>query len=447
MEAPPKQYFNSSKLDEIVLNYPIRPRDMSPQDRELEMQNRRCFLDFVRGLLNLNPIERWSPMQAAQHPFITGRPFTGPFVPPVATAPIPVAAAPGHKPRAVPSSPSAARWARPRANTLSSLSLQDVPPQIQRLAAANKETNAPGVVPADRRSELPVPSDHQAASTSINDHGTLPLEAAAISGGDDYLLSTSVSPMMGAGSVGRGRKDSLPLGGMTPSEVQASSSAAASVHQQAYRTAKAPAGTADASHVDRMGTYVSNRRASQPVVAWAGRYAAGRPGNVASAAGIVPASLPNAVWYGPEPFGMSPSGSAQDPSLFMAVDSAKGTPRTTRSSASLYYNNRRGSRDGASGLEGGTSIAPNTGWRSPIGAAGNAHNGGGRRGSIPGDGVSVNRGRRPSSSALSVGDGLLEDEMEVEMGSGSSSMMDVLDEVEEPEPPVGRSNRRGRLAQ
>lgn len=46
------------------------------------MNNRRAFVDFVQGLLNLNPIERWSPQQAKLHPFITGEPMTKPFVPP-----------------------------------------------------------------------------------------------------------------------------------------------------------------------------------------------------------------------------------------------------------------------------------------------------------------------------------------------------------------------------
>ncbi len=44
-----------------------------------EMGNRRAFVDFVEGLLNLDPIKRWSPQQAAKHPFITGEKFTGKF--------------------------------------------------------------------------------------------------------------------------------------------------------------------------------------------------------------------------------------------------------------------------------------------------------------------------------------------------------------------------------
>ena len=46
------------------------------------MANRRALIDFVEGLLNLDPIQRWSPQQAAKHPFITGEKFTGPFQPP-----------------------------------------------------------------------------------------------------------------------------------------------------------------------------------------------------------------------------------------------------------------------------------------------------------------------------------------------------------------------------
>jgi len=49
----------------------------------IEMNNRIAFIDFVRGLLNINPLERWSPQQAKLHPFITQQKFTGPFVPPM----------------------------------------------------------------------------------------------------------------------------------------------------------------------------------------------------------------------------------------------------------------------------------------------------------------------------------------------------------------------------
>lgn len=47
------------------------------------MSNRVAFIDFVRGLLNINPLERWTPQQAKLHPFITQQKFTQPFVPPM----------------------------------------------------------------------------------------------------------------------------------------------------------------------------------------------------------------------------------------------------------------------------------------------------------------------------------------------------------------------------
>lgn len=46
----------------------------------IEAANRAAFIDFVQGLLNLNPIERWSPQQARLHPFITGEKFTRPYI-------------------------------------------------------------------------------------------------------------------------------------------------------------------------------------------------------------------------------------------------------------------------------------------------------------------------------------------------------------------------------
>lgn len=45
------------------------------------MSNRVAFIDFVHGLLNINPLERWTPQQARTHPFITQQKFTGPFQP------------------------------------------------------------------------------------------------------------------------------------------------------------------------------------------------------------------------------------------------------------------------------------------------------------------------------------------------------------------------------
>lgn len=46
------------------------------------MANRVAFIDFVKGLLQIDPELRWSPQQARLHPFVLGEPLKAPFVPP-----------------------------------------------------------------------------------------------------------------------------------------------------------------------------------------------------------------------------------------------------------------------------------------------------------------------------------------------------------------------------
>ncbi|CAN8096604.1 unnamed protein product [Discula destructiva] len=82
-EQPSKKYFQAETLPEIIKSYPMPRKNMKPQEVEREMNNRIAFIDFVRGLLTINPLERWSPQQAKLHPFITQSKFTGPFVPPM----------------------------------------------------------------------------------------------------------------------------------------------------------------------------------------------------------------------------------------------------------------------------------------------------------------------------------------------------------------------------
>ncbi|WVR07762.1 hypothetical protein IAU60_004805 [Kwoniella sp. DSM 27419] len=82
-EQPSKQYFKQSKLKDIIMEYPFAKRNAKQSDIDKEMSMRRSFVDFAEGLLNMDPIKRWSPQQAAKHPFITGDKFTGPFQPTV----------------------------------------------------------------------------------------------------------------------------------------------------------------------------------------------------------------------------------------------------------------------------------------------------------------------------------------------------------------------------
>lgn len=100
-EQPSKKYFNSITLPDIIKNYPMPRKNMKQNEVErgrlpaediglttnsddpTEMSNRMAFIDFAQGLLNLNPLERWTPSQARLHPFITQAKYTGPFVPPM----------------------------------------------------------------------------------------------------------------------------------------------------------------------------------------------------------------------------------------------------------------------------------------------------------------------------------------------------------------------------
>ncbi|KAI0400884.1 kinase-like domain-containing protein [Xylaria palmicola] len=82
-EQPSKKYFQASTLPEIIKTYPLPRKNMKPNEVEREMNNRTAFIDFVRGLLTISPLERWSPQQAKLHPFITQQKYTGPFVPPM----------------------------------------------------------------------------------------------------------------------------------------------------------------------------------------------------------------------------------------------------------------------------------------------------------------------------------------------------------------------------
>ncbi|KZT42450.1 kinase-like protein [Sistotremastrum suecicum HHB10207 ss-3] len=94
-EQPGKQYFKANTLPEIINMAPMPPsRSSSSQARpssteiEREANNRAAFTDFCLGLLNLNPMERWTPQQARNHPFITGEKFVKRFqvLPPPAPA-------------------------------------------------------------------------------------------------------------------------------------------------------------------------------------------------------------------------------------------------------------------------------------------------------------------------------------------------------------------------
>jgi len=148
-EQPSKIYFNGDTLDEIINLYPITRKGLSQREIDKEMQNRTVFIDFLHGLLNLNPLERWSPQEARYHPFITGEKYLGPYVPStrIKSVPmsIPLNSYSNNSSVSNSSTPitisTKSNTRRPRANTISSSRVQNVPPQLQRLAAFNPQNN------------------------------------------------------------------------------------------------------------------------------------------------------------------------------------------------------------------------------------------------------------------------------------------------------------------
>jgi len=82
-------YFNQVKLDDIILGYPYR-KNLTKDEKSEEQSLRLALINFVRGLIEIDPKKRWTPLQASQHPFLTGKPFTQPYHPPPLTHNTPI---------------------------------------------------------------------------------------------------------------------------------------------------------------------------------------------------------------------------------------------------------------------------------------------------------------------------------------------------------------------
>ncbi|KAI9259303.1 kinase-like domain-containing protein [Sporodiniella umbellata] len=93
-----KKLFPHRHLREIILGHHGGRKMMSREEGERrkrfpvdatvealeiaeEQKRRECILDFLRGVLEMNPLRRWTPQQARQHPFISQGEYVGPFEP------------------------------------------------------------------------------------------------------------------------------------------------------------------------------------------------------------------------------------------------------------------------------------------------------------------------------------------------------------------------------
>ncbi|CAN6246434.1 unnamed protein product [Urochloa humidicola] len=82
-------YFPRGRLDRLIFTYPWK--NLSEENlSETEKADCLALVDFLRGLVEFDPNKRWSPLQASNHPFITGEAFTGPYEPVQETPRIPV---------------------------------------------------------------------------------------------------------------------------------------------------------------------------------------------------------------------------------------------------------------------------------------------------------------------------------------------------------------------
>ncbi|KAI8381463.1 kinase-like domain-containing protein [Radiomyces spectabilis] len=82
-ELPGKKYFEQTELPDLILKYNSSRAQSwkNEKDRQRDLQTRYALIDFLQGVLELNPLRRWTPLQARCHPFITGEPFTEPYKP------------------------------------------------------------------------------------------------------------------------------------------------------------------------------------------------------------------------------------------------------------------------------------------------------------------------------------------------------------------------------
>lgn len=143
-EQPSKRYFQTHNLKELILGYPISSKKKAiPAELDREMRFRMSLLDFVTGLLNMNPLERWSPQQARMHPFISGQPLVVPFSPPMEFKPRRQSTVRRSREQLIPQSTQSSMdstdsfYRRQRANTINSTKLAAIPQQLQKAAAAN----------------------------------------------------------------------------------------------------------------------------------------------------------------------------------------------------------------------------------------------------------------------------------------------------------------------
>ncbi|KAI9303202.1 kinase-like domain-containing protein [Cunninghamella echinulata] len=78
-ELPGKKYYAQTELPDLILN--AKSTHQPTENIEYDLEQRHALIDLLQGLLEINPLKRWTPHQARHHPFVTGQPFTEPYNP------------------------------------------------------------------------------------------------------------------------------------------------------------------------------------------------------------------------------------------------------------------------------------------------------------------------------------------------------------------------------
>lgn len=151
------------------------------------MNNRIAFIDFVRGLLNINPLERWSPHQAKLHPFITQSKYTGPFVPPM-----------NLKSSSLNRSPAPGTQQQQQAEALSKQRAQAAQAQANSAAQGAYASMAVGQYPQSGHVQSPMYSNNSVYSPG-GSHANMPTPYGSQSGQYGPMVMTQAPQQMGPG--------------------------------------------------------------------------------------------------------------------------------------------------------------------------------------------------------------------------------------------------------
>lgn len=70
-----KEFFKGDTIDEIIMD--VSYKKVNSSQREEEYNIRKSMVHFIKQTVRWDPDERWTPHELLEHPFITGKKFTG----------------------------------------------------------------------------------------------------------------------------------------------------------------------------------------------------------------------------------------------------------------------------------------------------------------------------------------------------------------------------------